>query len=48
MEGGEVIILELPNSPGMEFYEVLAEARRKCKGRIYFYILDDNVLKEIK
>ena len=47
-QGGEAVILEFPNSPGVEFYEALAEARRKCKGRIFFYILDDNVLKEVK
>ncbi len=47
-QGGEAVILELPNSPGVEFYEALAEARRKCRGRILFYIQDDNVLKEVK
>lgn len=47
-QGGDAVILELPNSPGVEFYEALAEARRKCKGRIFFYILEDNILKEVK
>lgn len=47
-QGGEAVILELPNSPGVEFYEALAEARRKCTGRIFFYIQDDNILKEVK
>ena len=47
-QGGEAVILELPNSPGVEFYEALAEARRKCRGRILFYIQGDNVLKEVK
>ena len=47
-QGGEAVILELPNSPGVKFYEALAEARRKCRGRILFYIHDDNVLKEVK
>lgn len=47
-QGGEAVILELPNSPGVKFYEALAEARRKCRGRILFYIQDDNVLKEVK
>ena len=47
-QGGEAVVLEIPNSPGMEFYEALAEARRKCRGRIFFYIQDDNVLKEVK
>ena len=47
-QGGEAVILEFPNSPGVEFYEALAEARRKCRGRILFYIQDDNVLKEVK
>ena len=47
-QGSEAVILELPNSPGVEFYEALAEARRKCRGRILFYIQGDNVLKEVK
>ena len=47
-QGGEAIVLEFPNSPGVEFYEALAEARRKCIGRIFFYIFGDNILKEIK
>lgn len=47
-QGAEAVVFELPKNPEVEFYEVLAEARRKCKGRIFFYILDDNVLKEIK
>ena len=47
-QGSEAVVLEIPNSPGMEFYEALAEARRKCRGRIFFYIQDDNVLKEVK
>ena len=47
-QGSEAVILELPNSPGVEFYEALAEARIKCRGRILFYIQGDNVLKEVK
>lgn len=47
-QGGEAVVLEFPNSPGVEFYEALAEARRKCKGRIFFYIFGDNILKEVK
>lgn len=47
-QGGEAVVLELPNSPGVEFYEALAEARRKCRGRILFYIQDDNIQKEVK
>ena len=47
-QGGEAVILELPKSPGIDFYEALAEARRKCRGRIFFYILEDNILKEVK
>ena len=47
-QGGEAVVLEFPNSPGVEFYEALAEAMRKCKGRIFFYIFGDNILKEVK
>ena len=47
-QGGEAVVFEFPNSPGVEFYEALAEARRKCNGRIFFYIFGDNILKEVK
>ena len=46
-QGGEAVILEIP-SHAPEYYGALAEARRKCNGRIYFYFSDDLDLKEIK
>lgn len=46
-QGGEAVVLELP-SHDHKYYEKLAEARRKCIGRIFFYIKDNNTLKEIK
>ena len=46
-QGGEAVILELPN-PDKKYFDALAEARRKCKGRIFFYIVGENVLKEVK
>ena len=47
MGGGEAVILEIP-SHTPEYYETLAEARRKYNGRIFFYFSDDMELKEIK
>lgn len=46
-QGAEAVIFELP-SHEPKFYEAMAEARRKCKGRILFYFSDDTTLKEIK
>ena len=46
-QGGEAVILEIP-SHAPEYYGALAEARRKCNGRIFFYFSDDLDLKEIK
>ena len=46
-QGGEAVILEIP-SHTPEYYAALAEARRKCDGRIFFYFSDDMELKEIK
>jgi len=46
-QGGEAVILEIP-SHTPEYYAALAEARRKCNGRIFFYFSDDMELKEIK
>ena len=31
----DAVVFEVPNSPGIDFYEALAEARRKCKGMIF-------------
>ena len=46
-QGGDAVVFEIPNhSP--EFYIALTEARRKCNGKIFFYITDDKVLKEIR
>ena len=45
-QGGEAVIFELP-SPDKKYFEKLAEARRKCTGRIFFYVKDENVLKEV-
>lgn len=47
-QGGEAVVLEIPNQPTVEYYEALAEARRKCNGRILFYIKGEEVLKEVK
>ena len=46
-QGGEAVVFEIPNHDA-KFYEALTEARRKCEGRIFFYIVDELVLKEIK
>ena len=46
-QGGEAVILELPNAEE-KYFVSLAEARRKCTGRILFYVKDENELKEVK
>ena len=44
-QGGEAVVFEIP-SHSPEFYAALAEARRKCIGKIFFYFTDDLELKE--
>ena len=46
-QGGEAVVFEIP-SHSPEFYAALAEARRKCIGKIFFYFTDDLELKEIR
>ncbi|MDD7303045.1 MAG: phage minor head protein [Prevotellaceae bacterium] len=46
-QGGEAVVFEIP-SHNPKYYEALAETRRKCTGRIFFYFMDDMELKEIK
>ena len=46
-QGGEAVVFEIP-SHSPEFYAALAEARRKCIGKILFYFTDDLELKEIR
>ena len=45
-QGGECVILELP-SHSRKYYYAITEARRKCKGRIFFYIAEEKILKEV-
>ena len=44
--GGECVILELP-SHSRKYYYAITEARKKCKGRIFFYIAEEKILKEV-
>lgn len=46
-QGAEAVVFEIP-SHASKYYEILAEVRRKCNGRIFFYFSDDMELKEIK
>ena len=46
-QGGEAVVFEIP-SHNEVFYKAITEARRKCSGRIFFYIADEKVLKEVK
>lgn len=46
-QGADAVIFELP-TPDAKYFKALAEARRKCTGRIFFYVKDENVLKEVK
>ena len=46
-QGGEAVIFETP-SHDIQFYKAITEARRKCEGRIFFYMADEKTLKEIQ
>lgn len=46
-QGGEAVIFEFP-SPDKKFFDALAEARRKYSGRMFFYVIGENILKEVK
>ena len=46
-QGGEAVVLEIPNA-SREYFTVLSEAKRKVKGRIFFYVKGENIVKEIK
>lgn len=46
-QGGEAVIFEIPTHDA-KYYAALTKARRKCTGRIFFYIADEMVLKELK
>lgn len=46
-QGAEAVVFELPSADKI-YFKALAEARRKCTGRILFYIKDENILKEVK
>lgn len=46
-QGGEAVVFEIPTHDA-KYYAALTEARRKCTGRIFFYITDEMVLKELK
>lgn len=46
-QGSEAVVLEMP-SPDKKFFDALAEARRKCVGRIFFYVKGENIIKEAK
>lgn len=46
-QGGDAVIFELP-SHDSKYYVSIAEARRKNNGRIFFYFVDEKILKEIK
>ena len=41
------VIFEFP-SPDKKFVDALAEARRKYSARMFFYIIEENTLKEVK
>ena len=46
-QGGEAVVFEIPTHDA-KYYAALTEARRKCTGKIFFYIVDEMVLKELK
>lgn len=46
-QGGNAVVFEIPTHDA-KYYAALTEARRKCNGRIFFYIADEMVLKELR
>lgn len=46
-QGGEAVIFELPDADA-KYFEALDEARRKCIGKILFYVKNEKKLKEVK
>ena len=46
-QGAKAVILQLPSHES-KYYTAINEARRKYKGKIYFYFADEKTLKEIK
>jgi hypothetical protein len=45
-QGANIVLYEIPNYD-KKYYEKLAEAKRKTKGRILFYLKDTKIIKEI-
>ena len=46
-----VALASFLSSPGPKYFafvDALAEARRKYSGRMFFYIIEENILKEVK
>ncbi len=46
-QGCEAVVMEIP-SPDKDYFNALAEARRKQAGRIIFFVKDENIVKEVK
>lgn len=46
-QGCEAVVIEIP-SPDKDYFNALAEARRKQAGRIIFFVKDENIVKEVK
>lgn len=45
-QGGEAVVFELPSGEP-QYYHAITEARRKCKGKILFYIKGEYIVKSI-
>ena len=46
-QGAEAVVFEIPKHD-KKYYKALSEVKRKCNGRIFFYINGENKLKELK
>ncbi len=46
IQGAESVVFEIPISDP-KYFDALSEARRKCVGKIYFYVKDEKELKEL-
>ena len=45
-QGGEAVVFEIPK-PDKPYYKAMDQAKRKYNGRIFFYLAEDHILKEI-
>ena len=46
-QGCDAVVMEIPK-PDKDYFNALAEARRKQAGQMFFFVKDENIVKEVK